>query len=281
MPRVKKSKAKKAKASISINIKNIMKQVQKQVKEQPKDYIRFVKNPHHELNFGSRTRLLNPAVTYASTPLSSMPSLASVVNAPPIPQIASRPAVYRPDILQEESNKFDITQSRTSERAVQSTPSLASTFVGSYKREDPSAILSPSYNNEFKHEIRSPSQPSLSRVSSSADFASPIKIEPRLPYRLPSNFFNKQDDSELLVSKQMDQDVRSEYGSELSRILKEPIPESKQSKYVSNPLQGPLPYYEHPEPYIQSEYTPDRRSSAFKQGELPAPYNYKRGGFVR
>jgi len=86
MPRrnKKKSTAKpKRNAGISINIKNVMKQVQNE--RQPTDFIRPGKDPKRNFNNGSMTTMFAPPVTYASTPLSAFPSLASVnaIKAPP------------------------------------------------------------------------------------------------------------------------------------------------------------------------------------------------------
>jgi hypothetical protein len=97
MPRRnKKSTAKKPKGSksgISINIKNIMKQVQNE--RPPQDFINLTgKKPMDGTNTGYMTRLQVPAMTYASRPLSQFPSLASISNidrgfAPPLSQLTS------------------------------------------------------------------------------------------------------------------------------------------------------------------------------------------------
>lgn len=216
MPRVKKSKARKVRPrldkSININIKNVMKQLQN---EPPRDYIRFVKDPKRDLNFGSTTRAFNPSVTYASTPLSAFPSLASVQNAPSAPQLSSRPAVYRPDILGVETNQYDIEPSGLSKRAIPSSP------------------------------IPAPTPGEISAgASSRADFASPINMQPRPIGNLLSEFtpIPQQDESELLVS--------------------DALP-STENRYFAGSLE------------------PDRRGTAFKTGNLPAPYFLARGGPVR
>lgn len=96
MPRRKKSTAKKPKGSksgISINIKNIMRQVQNE--RPPQDFINLTgKKPMDNLESGSMSRLQTPAMTYASRPLSQFPSLASLSNvtrefAPPLSQLTS------------------------------------------------------------------------------------------------------------------------------------------------------------------------------------------------
>jgi len=85
MPRRKKStKSKKKDSGISINIKNIMRQVQN---ERPRtDYIMPRKNePKHNLNNGSMRTMFAPPVTYMTTPLNAFPSLQSIqdIRAPP------------------------------------------------------------------------------------------------------------------------------------------------------------------------------------------------------
>jgi len=96
MPRRnKKSTAKKPKGTsgISINIKNIMRQVQNE--RPPQDFINLTgKKPMDGTNTGYMTRLQVPAMTYASRPLSQFPSLASISNidrgfAPPLSQLTS------------------------------------------------------------------------------------------------------------------------------------------------------------------------------------------------
>ena len=97
MPRRKKSTAKKPKGStsgISINIKNIMRQVQNE-RPAKQDFINLSgKRPMDNLESGSMSRLQTPAMTYASRPLSQFPSLASISNidrgfAPPLSQLTS------------------------------------------------------------------------------------------------------------------------------------------------------------------------------------------------
>jgi hypothetical protein len=99
MPARKKSTAKKPKkdkAGISINIKNVMKQIQNE-RPRPRQRTDFIQpsrtNPNHNLNNGSMTRMFAPAVTYASAPLSSFPSLASlqpIQGGRAQPQLAAR-----------------------------------------------------------------------------------------------------------------------------------------------------------------------------------------------
>jgi hypothetical protein len=85
MPRRKKStKSKKKDSGISINIKNIMRQVQN---ERPRtDFIMPHKNdPRYNLNNGRMRTMFAPPVTYMTTPLNAFPSLQSIqdIRAPP------------------------------------------------------------------------------------------------------------------------------------------------------------------------------------------------------
>lgn len=99
MPRRnKKSTAKKPKGSksgISINIKNIMKQVQNE-RPAKQDFINLTrKKPMDNLEMGNMSRLQVPAMSYASRPLSQFPSLASLSNvtrefAPPLSQLTAK-----------------------------------------------------------------------------------------------------------------------------------------------------------------------------------------------
>lgn len=210
MRRAKKSKARKTRSkvdkSIKINIKNVMKQLQN---EPPRDFIRFVKDPKRDLNFGSTTRAFNPPATYASNPLSAFPSLASVQNAPPISdQLKSQPAVYRPDGLQAETNPLDIAPSRLATREVASSafPTARGFSAG---------------------------------ASSQADFASPINMQPRPIGNLVSAFSDafraipQLDDSELLVAEMMDQDVRNFERESRPRYQGTPEPFRSPSRAVS------------------------------------------------
>jgi hypothetical protein len=133
MPRRnKKSTAKKPKGSksgISINIKNVMKQVQNEAPRN-QDFIRLGRNPQHNLETGCRTRLQNPAITYASRPLSQFPSLASLAPiqfAPPLSQLKSNsiPVASNsvPIVTPEQDSVNDrIERSRPSVKEIQSTP---------------------------------------------------------------------------------------------------------------------------------------------------------------
>jgi len=96
-PRKRKSTARRNKnAGISINIKNILKQVQNEKKPDNLIYLSSKKNPFaNNLNNGNMSRLQVPAMSYASRPLSQFPSLASTSNivrefAPPVPQMTSK-----------------------------------------------------------------------------------------------------------------------------------------------------------------------------------------------
>ena len=125
-----KGKGKKRRAStekISINIKNIMKQHlgdRSDTREVP-DFIRPLgKRPIESQAYDNRYRLLNPAVTYMSTPLSSMYALRDVVNAPALPQISGEPRRLRADIQPVEVNPMDIERSRPARVAVKGEPLL-------------------------------------------------------------------------------------------------------------------------------------------------------------
>lgn len=129
MPRRKKSTAKKPKGSksgISINIKNIMRQVQNE--RPPQDFINLSgKKPMDGLNTGYMTRLQVPSMTYASRPLSQFPSLASISNidrgfAPPLSQLTSNPTIPKRDILPVETNPADIGLSEIPVKVVASRP---------------------------------------------------------------------------------------------------------------------------------------------------------------
>ena len=130
MPKKSKSaKGKKRRVStgISINIKNIMKQHlgdRSDTREVP-DFIRPLgKRPIESQAYDNRYRLLNPAVTYMSTPLSSMYALRDVVNAPALPQISGEPRRLRDDIQPVEVNPMDIERSRPARVAVKGDPLL-------------------------------------------------------------------------------------------------------------------------------------------------------------
>ena len=123
-----KGKGKKRRAStekISINIKNIMKQHlgdRSDTREVP-DFIRPLgKRPIESQAYDNRYRLLNPAATYMSTPLSSMYALRDVVNAPALPQISGEPRRLRDDIQPVEVNPMDIERSRPARVAIKKEP---------------------------------------------------------------------------------------------------------------------------------------------------------------
>jgi len=77
-------KTKKGKSGISISIKNVMKQVMNERPQRQRQRTDFImpqgKDPRHNLNTGSMTRMFAPAITYASAPLSAFPSLASLAS---------------------------------------------------------------------------------------------------------------------------------------------------------------------------------------------------------
>lgn len=122
-----KGKKRSSTEKISINIKNIMKQHlgdRSDTREVP-DFIRPLgKRPIESQAYDNRYRLLNPAVTYMSTPLSSMYALRDVVNAPALPQISGEPPRLRADIQPVEVNPMDIERSRPARVAVKGEPLL-------------------------------------------------------------------------------------------------------------------------------------------------------------
>ena len=176
--KAKKSKAKKSKAegtkNINIEIKNVVKQVQ----NEKYDYVQYQKNPKRNLEFGSYSRFQNPSVSYASTPLANFPSLSSIVSAPAQSQLSSRPPQYRQDVLQVETNPLDIEQSRSSSVLIKPQPIIAPLGFSSY--------------NPRVHEL-----------------LRPINLAPELRSTSLEDIERKyQDESELLVSRAMDQDTR-------------------------------------------------------------------------
>ena len=122
-----KGKKRSSTEKISINIKNIMKQHlgdRSDTREVP-DFIRPLgKRPIESQAYDNRYRLLNPSVTYMSTPLSSMYALRDVVNAPALPQISGEPRRLRDDIQPVEVNPMDIERSRPARVAVKGDPLL-------------------------------------------------------------------------------------------------------------------------------------------------------------
>ena len=198
MPRRKKSTAKPKgdKSGISINIKNILKQVQNE-KPTKQDFINLSgKRPMDNLDFGNMTRLQTPAMTYASRPLSQFPSLASLSNvtrefAPPLSQLTSKstqPLGSSPSVAPEQDRQNDALEGfRPSTKIIKSNPV-------------PSATSSP-FQAEYGTRV----------------YDRPAPVERYLvPAGLPSNLLSaydgkedpSQDQAERLVAQQMDQDAR-------------------------------------------------------------------------
>lgn len=139
MPRRnKKSTAKKPKGSksgISINIKNIMRQVQNE--RPPQDFINLSgKKPMDNLESGNMSRFQTPAMTYASRPLSQFPSLASLSNvtrefAPPLSQLTSNstpPLGAPPLVTPKDDRQNDVLEGfRPSVKVVASNPTPSAT----------------------------------------------------------------------------------------------------------------------------------------------------------
>ena len=133
MPKKSKSAKGKKRAStgISINIKNVLKQNIGNRTRQTPDFIRPLgQRPIESQAYDNRYRLLNPSVTYMSTPLSNMPSLRDIVNAPALPQVSGEPRRLRADIQPVEVNPNDITQSRPARVAIKGEPVPTPAGVG-------------------------------------------------------------------------------------------------------------------------------------------------------
>lgn len=91
---------------ISINIKNIMRQIQN---EPQRDYIRPIKRvPLDSFNTGQMSRLYGPAVTYASNPLQPFYGVSAISNPPATQQLTSLPAVYKSEPIMVETNPYDM-----------------------------------------------------------------------------------------------------------------------------------------------------------------------------
>lgn len=178
--KTKKSKAKKSKSSINIEIKNIVKQVQNEQKKDY-DYVQYRKDPKRNFELGSYSRLQNPSISYASTPLSNFPSLSSLVSAPPPSQLKSHHAEYRPDVLKVETNPLDIEPSKASSVLIKPRP-LVHPLVSAFE----------SYKPRVHELLRPISMTPESRSTSVSE------LEEK----------EKMDESELLVSQAMDQDMR-------------------------------------------------------------------------
>ena len=144
MPRRKKSTAKKPKGSksgISINIKNIMRQVQNE-RPRNQDFINLSgKKPMDNLESGSMSRLQTPAMTYASRPLSQFPSLASLSNitrefAPPLSQLTSnstQPLGAPPLVTPKDDRQNDVLERfRPSKKEVPSNPVVPTEYGPEY-----------------------------------------------------------------------------------------------------------------------------------------------------
>lgn len=190
-------KPKKGKSGISINIKNVMKQV---MNERPRQRQRtdFImpqgKDPRHNLNTGSMTRLFAPAVTYASAPLSAFPSLASlqpIQGGRVQPQLDSR-----------------------SQQPLGAPPLVAPRDI---KNDD---LMVP----VLKTTRVSPSEPIVPAYSATSEYGNPVVtalpspveqyMTPRgLPSRLLDSFNGKddpqEDASQMAVAAASDQDSRN------------------------------------------------------------------------
>jgi len=174
-----KSAKKPKKDSISINIKNVVKQVQNE--RQRTDFLFPQRDPRRNLNMGSMTRLVNPEITYASTPLSAFPTLQSLVSAPPQSQLKSRSdiPVTAPPL--------------TAPKDIQNDNALVP--VMKQTRITPSAPIIPEYS-------------AMSSYGNPVVTALPIPIESQFvtPRALPNI---RAAESQMAVAAAMDQDVRN------------------------------------------------------------------------
>ena len=196
------TKPKGSKSGISINIKNIMRQVQN---ERPtrQDFINLTgKKPMDNLNTGNMSLLTSPAMLYASRPLSQFPSLASISNidrgfAPPLSQISNFQSPTRPDILKVETNPNDIGQSKPSVKAIASNPVVPPVAVSGY--------------NPTVAEITAPVERYL--------------VPAGIPSNLVSAYDGKEDEltdeSQRLVAQQMDEEARQQYYLEQMREVEQ------------------------------------------------------------
>jgi hypothetical protein len=203
MPRRKKSTVKKPKGSksgISINIKNILKQVQN---ERPRgDFINLQKDPRHNLNTGSMTRLQNPAWTFASRPLSEFPSLTSL-----------KPIEFAPPLSQLTSNSIPVTQNSvpivTPEQDKQND--RLERFIPSVKAVSSNPII-PEYDTRYNDW----NEPYVHAV--------PPPVErymiPGIIRTIPLDLYDGKEDpivdeSQGIVAATMDQDARDQLEREL------------------------------------------------------------------
>jgi hypothetical protein len=237
-PRRKKSTAKKN-AGISINIKNILRQTQN---EKPDNFIMLSSKRQpfaNNLNNGNMSRLQVPAMTYASRPLSQFPSLSSVSNidrgfAPPLSQLSSKAPVPRPDILQVETNPYDIELSQIPVKMIRSNPLVPSSRTPS--------VSSIGYNSS------SPPSPLLSSMGSFFEPSAPTRLLSAYP--VSEGKEDQQDVSEMAVASTMDKadmdlaneidDLRNqmeEVGAELSK-LRQSNPSSPHIKVLQRQMKG-------------------------------------------
>jgi hypothetical protein len=240
-----KGKGKKRRAStekISINIKNIMKQHlgdRSDTREVP-DFIRPLgKRPIESQAYDNRYRLLNPAVTYMSTPLSSMYALRDVVNAPALPQISGEPQRLRQDIQPVEVNPMDIERSRPSRVAVKANPLLPY----------PPPPRESTFTAPFPQAYVPKQQP-----------------EPILGQRFESS---EADKSQLLVALQMDQEAR-----QLARMERERMEPGTPARFRPTETPQISPAKPRAKPIVSSDdETPPRivrpdQAKPYRIGEL-------------
>lgn len=195
MPRRNKKKSTKSKkkdSGISINIKNVVKQIQNERPKQKTDFISFRPNPNHNLNNGSMTRMFAPPVTYASTPLSAFPSLASLnpitTGTNKISQLTSDSEIGQrrePVIVEPRDMTTDIRPESVTSLAIR--PDLSIPTIANYK---------PTKYGSGEE------TPSFDMVTATGDSITPRQYARSLEAELAN-------ESQRLVSAQMDTDVRN------------------------------------------------------------------------
>ena len=194
MPKKSKSAKGKKRSStekISINIKNVLKQNIGDRTRQTPDFIRPLgQRPIESQAYDNRYRLLNPSVTYMSTPLANMPSLRDIVNAPALPQVSGEPPRLRADIQHVEVNPNDIAQSRPARVAIKGEPVPTPAAVGEAAiqryREAELALRREELRLAKREELMGAANPIIGQ-----------RLEPP-----------QADASQLLVALQMDQGAR-------------------------------------------------------------------------
>jgi hypothetical protein len=192
MPKkVKRGKKRASTEKISINIKNVLGSSTARAKRrQAPDLIRPLgKRPIEASAFDNQYRLLNPSVTYASTPLANMASLRDLIQAPSQPQVAGQPPRMRPDTVPVETNPYDIAPKSKVSVAVKATPTPRPDSSTPLSKEEADgkqvAIL-----NSFQDNIK------ISNPLSDSNLSRPI-LGQRVSYAQPSGPSNPRFDPRM------------------------------------------------------------------------------------